>query len=106
MKTILCVYSDKGKRLTNKEMTSMKRYSFNTEADVKVGDVINSPSYTTPITVVKVLDTSYKYYNGITGDFSNEFKSSAQWDIKTLIIRDPDTPDTVYGYIVEQKTAN
>ena len=103
LKTILCVYSDKGNKLTPREITSMKRYTFNTEAEVKVGDVINSPSYSTPITVVKVLDKSYKFYNSITGDLSDEFKSSSQWDIKTLIIRDPDAPDTVYGCFVEQE---
>ena len=105
MKTILVVYSNRGNKLTSKEIAGMKRYSFNTEADVKEGDIINSPNYpSSPLTVVKVLETAYKHYNSINGELSNEFKSTAQWDIKTLIIREADAPDVVYGTIVEQKT--
>lgn len=43
-KTILVVYTNK-KKLTRNEVSSLKKYSFNTTADVKVGDTFESGSY-------------------------------------------------------------
>lgn len=97
MKTIFVVYSDKV--LTEKELTQSKYYSFNTEADVKAGDFIKSSAYTTRLLVVKVLEEKFMYYNFSTGDLSNTLNSTSQREIKTLVIKEADAENTVYGYI-------
>ena len=98
-KTILVVYTDR--KITQKaEITKMKKYSFNTEADVKVGDMLSSSAYSTNLQVVRVTESAFKYHNPATGEMSNSFNSSNQSEIKNLIIREDDE-DTVYASIVE-----
>lgn len=97
MKTILVVYSNTP--VSKAEAGRMKKYSFNTSAEVKVGDTIESPEYTTKLQVVKVLDQAFKYFNSSTGELSNEFKASTQWEIRELVIRE-DRDEVVYGKLV------
>jgi len=96
MKTILVVYSNK-KNLTPVEMMRLKRYAFNCNAAVKVGDILESSEYDTPMVVVKVLDTKYKYFNRTTGELSNDFNSTSQWEIRNLVIMDKQEVDVVYA---------
>ena len=96
MKTILVVYSDK-KNLTPVEMMRLKRYSFNCSAAVEVGDILESSEYDTPMVVVKVLDKEYKYFNRTTGELSNDFNSTSQWEIRELVILDKQKTSTVYA---------
>ena len=103
MKTIIVVYSDKLK-LTKGEIGKMKKYAFNTDNDVEVGDVLDSQAYGTRLVVVKVLSKAHKYYNASTGDLNNTYKSTAQWEIKKLVIRQ-DEEEVVYAQKVETKTS-
>lgn len=96
MKTILIVYSNK-KDLTTVEMMRLKRYSFNCETEVKVGDILKSDEYDTDMVVVKVLDKNYKYFNGSNGELSDNFNSTSQWEIRDLIIQDEKESNTVYA---------
>lgn len=85
--------------LTANEIRKAKKYSFNTKDDVKVGDLIKSPSYTTPMLVVRVSDEAYKFYNSVNGDLGNVWNSTAQEDIKELVIRE-ESSEIVYGTII------
>jgi hypothetical protein len=51
--------------------------------------------------VVKILDTSFKYFNRATGELSNEFNSTEQWEIRTIVVRDKDEPEVVHAFIEE-----
>ena len=83
MKTILVVYSDVKKKDVS-EYGYMKRYAFNTSSKVKVGEMIKSDAYTTPMVVVKVLDECFTYFNRVTGDLSNSLTNSNLFEIKEL----------------------
>lgn len=97
LKTIAVVYTATG--LAADQIRKAKKYSFNTKEEVKVGDFIKSPSYTTPMLVVRVAGESFKYYNSVTGDLSNTWNSTAQEDIKELVIRE-ESSEVVYGTII------
>lgn len=100
MKTILVVYTNK--LLSKLEIAKTKKYSFNTSADLKEGDMFNSPSYDTKMQVVKILEYSYKYYNTSTGELSDIFNSTSQWEIRTLVIREEDE-EIIYGHLIKQE---
>lgn len=87
MKTFFVIYA--AEYVSDKEIKAAykaKRYAFNTEDDVKVGDRLNSSSYSTEMTVVEVLDTNYKYYNLSSGDLSNKLNSASLRKIRTMKI--------------------
>lgn len=90
MKTILVIFT-KNKVEDSSTIATTKKYSFNTNEEIEVGDMLKSSSYSTELQVVRVLDKSFKYYNSVTGEMSDEFTSSAQSEIKTLVIRNEDT---------------
>lgn len=89
MVTILCVYTNT-QVTSNKEIGKLKKYSFNTSSDLKEGDMISTKEYSTNLQVVKVLPKAFKYFNGSTGEMSDEFNSTSQWLIRTLDIREED----------------
>ncbi len=67
------------------EGTCKKKYAYNTESKVAVGDVLVSPEYSnSKMTVIDVLDESYKYVNPDTGELSNKMTSMNQNLIRTL----------------------
>lgn len=67
------------------EGTCKKKYAYNTESKVAVGDVLVSPDYSnSKMTVVDVLDESYKYVNPDTGELSNKMTSLSQNFVRTL----------------------
>jgi len=84
MRTILVIYSNV--RVSETELKSIKKYAFNTESDVRVGDILDSNSYSTKMVVVRVLDEKFKYYDGKSGKMSNNFDSTNMADIKNLTI--------------------
>lgn len=100
-KTILVVYTNK-KKLTRNQVSSLKKYSFNTTADVKVGDTFESGSYTTNMMVVAILDECYKYYNRVTGELSNKHNSTEQWTIRDLVLSEEKDENTIYGNFVSR----
>jgi len=97
MKTIFVVYGNDTRAYND---CKTKRYAFNTESDVKVGDKLNSREYSSDMVVKEVLNTSFKYYNNLTGDLSNELTSTAFRDIKTMEIVDRDE-NVIYAIKVE-----
>ena len=67
------------------EGTSKKKHAFNTDSKVAAGDVLISPDCSnSKMTVIDVLDESYKYVNSDTGELSNKMTSLNQNLIKTL----------------------
>jgi hypothetical protein len=52
--------------------------------------MISTKEYSTNLQVVKVLSQAFKYFNGSTGEMSDEFNSTSQWLIRTLDIREED----------------
>jgi hypothetical protein len=93
MKTILVVYSNER---VDASTTKLKRYAFNTEADVEVGDVLGSNAYDTMMVVVKVLEEKFNFYNASTGELSKDLKNTKAFEIKTLKIVDG-FEDVVYA---------
>jgi hypothetical protein len=100
MKTILIVYSGKA-NLSKKDIAGLKKYAFVSNSDLKVGDYIESKEYTTNMLVVKVLDEKFEYFNSATGELSNKFNSTAQWEIRELFIRE-EAETVVYGKLLNR----
>ena len=100
MKTILVVYTNR--LLSKSEIAKTKKYSFNTSADLKEEATFSSPSYDTKMQVVKILESSYKYYNASTGELSDTFNSTSQWEIRILVIREEDE-EIIYGHLIKQE---
>jgi hypothetical protein len=100
MKTIIVIYSNE--KLNNKiDIGKHKRYAFNISSKIKVNDLIESSDYDTNMQVIKILTKPYKYYNRTTGELSDTYTSTAQWEVRTLIIRDNNPDETVvYGRIL------
>lgn len=67
MKTILVIFTSEKKEDTSKD----KVYSFNTTHDVKVGDLITDPSYSTKLQVVEIKEKAFKNVNVKTGELTN-----------------------------------
>lgn len=101
MKTVLVIYTSR--KITGKEIDSFKRYAFNTEADISVGDMIESEDYGNKMQVVKILNNSYKYYNKNTGELSDEFTSSMQYDIKELKLETEKEENVVYFKVTDKQ---
>lgn len=74
MKTIIVMFDG----------TCKKKYAYNTESEVATGDILVSPDYDNKMTVIDVLEDSYKYVNPDTGELSNKMTSLNQNLIKTL----------------------
>ena len=73
-----------------------KKYAYNTDSKVAVGDVLTSPDYSnSKMTVIDVLDESYKYVNPDTGELSNKMTSLNQNLIRTLKVVADKTDSTV-----------
>ena len=77
------------------EGTCKKKYAYNTDSKVATGDVLTSPEYTSKMTVIDVLDESYKYVNPDTGELSNKMTSLSQNLIRTLKVVADKTDSTV-----------
>lgn len=97
MKTIFVVFSNTV--LSSDQIVKSKKYCFNTDSDLKVGDMIKSNTYDSSLLVVRVLDKNFKYYNSSNGELSDEISSTLQNEIKTLVIREEES-NVVYGRLV------
>lgn len=82
MKTILVIYTNTKVDISNYK----KRYAFNTNDNISIGDMLKSPQYATNMQVVKVLDRAFKYFNRATGDLSDEYISTNQFETRELKI--------------------
>lgn len=95
MKTIFVIFTKE----LNPNVNKFKKYTFNTSDEVKVGDIIASPNYETPIYVSDVLDKSYSYVNLSTGELKDKINSSLDRPIRTLKLVDSD--DIIYGTLIK-----
>lgn len=79
------------------EGTCKKKYAYNTESKVAVGDVLVSPDYSnSKMTVIDVLDESYKYVNPDTGELSDKMTSLSQNLIRTLKVVADKADSTIF----------
>lgn len=95
MKTIFVIFTKE----LNPNVNKFKKYTFNTSDEVKVGDIIASPNYETPIYVSDVLDKSYSYVNLSTGELKDKINNSLDRPIRTLKLVDSD--DIIYGTLIK-----
>lgn len=95
MKTILVAFVGENTSVAEVNNKKIKKYCFNTEDTLEVGDRIASNSYTGNMLVTDVLNTSYTYYNNNDGSLSNEITSTQCFPIKTLVLRE-DCPEVIY----------
>jgi len=100
MKTIIVIYTA-DKITDKKEISRAKKYSFNTSSKVKIGDLIETNTYDTPMQVVKILPKAFKYFNGATGLLSDKFDSTTQWEIRTLEVRTKVESEVIYGSLIK-----
>ena len=98
MKTIIVIYTN-NRINSSKEVNSKPKYSFNTNSDLKVGDIIKSSQYSSNMQVVSVLDKCYRYVNCKTGDLSMECNSTNCFAIRELVIQDKEE-NRIYGTLV------
>lgn len=96
MKTILVIYTDTKIIVPNYK----KRYAFNTEANLKEGDMIKSPDYETNMQVVKILDKAYIFFNKVTGELTDEFNNANQYTIRELKLFNEEK-NVVYASIIK-----
>lgn len=97
-KTILVIYTNSV--MQNPGYTT--RYAFNTDSEVEVGDMLDSPNYTTKMQVVAVLDKSFKYFNKDTGEMRNKIKGSKDFEIRELKVYD-NAPQVIIATKVKKK---
>ena len=98
MKTIFVGYvrKDSCDLMTKRERSSIKRYSFNTEAKLNVGDALQIDDYDTPVVVLEVLDHCFRYVNTNTGELSTDRQNSTLcYPIRTIEERQP-SGDVLY----------
>lgn len=96
-RTVFVVYTTKSVAETG----YMKRYTFNVEGEVKVGDLLKSASYESPMRVVEILDTSFLYFNRVTGELSDTLKNSNSFKIRDLKIV-TDNYETIIARKIEE----
>lgn len=85
MKTILVIFVDE--KVKPELIGKYREYSFNTDADVKVGDMLSSPEYNSLLQVIEVLDECFKYFTYGTGELTHEKDlKENQGLIKTLVL--------------------
>ena len=96
MKTINVIYTNNRINST-KEVNSKPKYSFNTESDLKVGDIIKSSQYSSNMQITAVLDKCYRYVNCKTGDLSMDCNSTNCFAIMELVIQEE---NKIYGTLV------
>lgn len=95
LKTVIVVYT--ATKLSQKEANNLKHYAFNTSDNLKVGDMISSKDYNTPMQIIKVLTKAYNFFNLSNGELSDNYTSTAQRSIRKFIIRNDDDEAVVYG---------
>ena len=72
-----------------------KKYAYNTDSKVAIGDVLVSPEYDNKMTVIDILENCYKYVNPDTGELSNKMTSLSQNLIRTLKVAADKVDQTV-----------
>lgn len=70
MKTIKVIFADKNTD-EFKSIEDSRKYAFNTNLDLKIGDIVVGYNYNTSMKVVEILDDIYTYCN-FQGDLFKE----------------------------------
>ena len=95
MKTILAIFTNM-LVTDSEELVKAKKYSYNTESDIQIGDMIKSQNYSKPVQVVGILEDTFEWYNPKTGAMSNERDTEDFFNIRSLeLVEEEDL--TVYG---------
>lgn len=87
IKTIFVVFTHMNGQVDLK-CTTLKKYAFNTDANLKPGMRLASDHYSGQMVVTDVLENQYKYYNKETGQLSNLLDSTSYRTIKMMRITD------------------
>jgi leucyl aminopeptidase (aminopeptidase T) len=98
-KTVFVIYSD----FPVKNTVGKKQYPFFTTNNLKIGDRVRSPAYTTDMQVTAVLAKVYKYVNKATGELSNTLTSTEQLPIRELRITTGSTNLKAYNVVKAHK---
>lgn len=96
MKTIFVIFTKE----LNPNVNKFKKYTYNIIDEVKVGDMIASPNYETPMYVSDVLDESYNYVNLSTGELKDKVNHPLDRPIRTLKLID--SGDLICGTLIKQ----
>ena len=96
MKTIIVIYTNNRINST-KEINSKPKYPFNTESDLKVGDIIKSSQYSLNMQITAVSNICYRYVNCKTGGLSMDCNSTNCFAIRELVIQEE---NKIYGTLV------
>ena len=101
-KTILVAFMSESNNETT--VQKKKKYSFNTDEDLKVGDILFVPNYKKNVFVSMVSDKLFKYYNISTGELTNEINSSSIFPIRKLVLTDnpEEKPDVVEAQLLNR----
>lgn len=101
LKTIVAIFTNV--KVTDKHaINAAKKYTFNTTAAVKVGDLITSPAYGTSIQVTMIMDEVYRYADVKDGKlYKSAVDSSYLVAIKTLVVAEATADDKVYGHLIK-----
>lgn len=91
MKTIFVNFGD-----------SKKKYSFNTNSEVNVGDVLETNAYDAKLTVIEVLDRAFNYVNLVTGDLTDEITGTNCFKIKLIKVIEADETDVIVARRIER----
>ena len=76
MKTILAIFTSE--KITDEDVVSIaKKYSFNTEAEVKTGDFLKTGAYNKHLQVAEVLDDPFEFVIIPGGKLTNRYVKNA-----------------------------
>jgi len=91
MKKVIVVYTNR--KLTPIEYQGMKPYVFNTNSNLKIGDMISSPKYDNPMQIIGVMEASVPQIVEVA-DFINKGRFN-QYSVRELVENIPD-PSFIY----------
>jgi len=97
MKTIIVIYT-KEKKL---DFSKSKKYTFNTNSNLQIGDLIKTPNYNVNIQIVDILDETFKYYDPLTGELSNISNNKSEIKRLELTTDDEKDDDIIYGKLIK-----
>ena len=71
---------------------------------MKKGDILESPEYNSMLHVVEIFDKSFRFFNRVTGELSNEINNSNSYEIKELKVVEKESSDVVIATKFEEDT--
>jgi len=80
-------------------LSTRKKYAYNTEAAIIPGDIIKSPNYEDSMFVMYVLPKKYSFFNNINGKLSCSITSLYDREIRPLVLK-AGAENSITGHIV------